>query len=143
MNTPITADNLPLPLRAMTTYHTFEGDGRFMVSPTIAPEDTYPMAVRRKMCRQLIDMFIASGYESQHSGSGNTVWIIVQHCMDTKLDWVVYTHRADDRIIGFTVKATPPPPTAEPDAKEKAPPARRRANSPADDADVRTPDGGA
>ena len=66
----------------------FDGDGRFMVQPTVHLPGTYPIAVRRSTARLLIEAFNKSG-GSNHSGQGATLWVLLQHLQDTKQPYVL------------------------------------------------------
>ena len=80
----------------------FDGDGRHRVEPINAPEDTLPIPVTRSQARRLIDMF-ANGGESFHSSHGNTVWVIVTHCLEREIRFEVSRQHHNGKIAGFAV----------------------------------------
>jgi hypothetical protein len=60
----------------------FDGDGRETVGPRGAQhvlDGTSPLRVRRATARMIIGAFEKAGL-SYHSGSGGTLWIILEHC---------------------------------------------------------------
>jgi hypothetical protein len=84
----------------------FEGDGRFVVQPTWRIPGTNPIKVSRAGARRLIHAFEHRG-SSFHSGSGNLVWVILQHLAETKQAYQIKAYPN----LGFEVSLLPPLPT--------------------------------
>lgn len=77
----------------------FDGDGRRKVQPINAPEGTKPVSVTRSQARRLTYMFDVKG-QSNHSGSGNVLWVIITHCKEQDIP-----HRVFGRIgYGYEVR---------------------------------------
>lgn len=60
-----------------------DGDGRIKLEPTFTYPGTAPIAVTRAQARQTVERFKANG-RSNHSGSGSTLWVVLQFCADTR-----------------------------------------------------------
>ncbi len=81
----------------------FDGDGRTMVQPTVSMPNTNPMAVSRSSARNAIRMFEETG-RSIHSREGLSLWVIIQHCTETRKP---YSLRVDP-ALGFMVELSSP-----------------------------------
>ena len=57
----------------------FIGDGTHTVEPAGTFPGTHPMPVSKAQARLLCRNFDACGH-SNHSGQGNTLWVILEHC---------------------------------------------------------------
>jgi hypothetical protein len=66
------------------------GDGRIKIHPLpcdITP-GTRPIAITRSTARMLIEDFTRDGF-SNHSGSGSTLWLIIEHCRITRTPYQI------------------------------------------------------
>lgn len=81
----------------------FDGDGRVKVRPDNVPEGTCPMSVTKATGRHLAGMFDRRGV-SYHSAGGNTVWVVVTHCIEHNIPHRVTPVIIDGAVRGFTVE---------------------------------------
>lgn len=84
----------------------FDGDGRTYVNPVNAPDGTYPMRVSRKNAQRYCKWFEQKGRVSDsHSAAGNTVWVVVTHCIERGYSYVVEQLIIDNKPAGWKVQA--------------------------------------
>lgn len=74
----------------------FDIDGRRMVQPVNAPEGTKPIAVRAQQARMICKNFDRKG-ESLHCMQGALVWVIVTHCKEQGIPFVI--ERGEQTIL--------------------------------------------
>lgn len=66
----------------------FSGDGRLTVQPVNSPPGLRPRAVRVSVARLLIKKWEETG-RSVHTSAGSTVWVLVTHCLENNIDYVL------------------------------------------------------
>lgn len=90
----------------------FDGDGRRKVWPGDHMADAYaavydckPMPVTRGQARMIRNQLERFGI-SNHSASGNVLWVTLEICRHMGYAYTVEVHRAatDEPIAGYTVK---------------------------------------
>lgn len=83
----------------------FDGDGRVYLNPVNAPAGTRPMRVSRKNAQRYIKWFHEKGGVSDsHSAAGQTVWVLVTHCIEQGYDYTVEPHYIDGKTAGWSIR---------------------------------------
>lgn len=76
-----------------------EGDGRVRLHAKHWLPGTTPLSATRAAVRAMVERFDSTG-KSTHSRIGGTLWVILEHCADEYIPYVLHVHPG----IGYTLE---------------------------------------